>query len=75
MLQCMDIIIITVAHKGHNANLIFFSQFNFFLKRFCFKLKIVAAKNEEVESQNECTLHKSKVKKVKCEFNNSSIFI
>ena len=63
MLQCMDII--TVAHKGHNANLIFFFQFNFFLKRFCFKLKIVAAKNEEVESQNECTLHKSKVKKVK----------
>ena len=73
MLQCMDII--TVAHKGHNANLIFFFQFNFFLKRFCFKLKIVAAKNEEVESQNECTLHKSKVKKVKGEFNNSSIFI
>ena len=36
MLQCMDII--TVANKGHNANLIFF------LKRFRFKAKIVAAK-------------------------------
>ena len=59
MLQCMDVI--TVAHKGHNAN--FFFSYTILLQ-----IKNSCCKNQEVESQNECPLHKSKVKTVKCEF-------
>ena len=37
-----------VVYKGHNANLIFFFNLIFFLKRFCFKVKIIAAEMKKL---------------------------